>query len=521
MADDSPIQAIQIAIHGLVQGVGFRPFIYRCCTDLLLRGWVENNNQGVQIHAEGSPHALSKLLTQIQENAPTGSIIQEIHTRPVAPLACPDFQVKPSVAGSGENTARFPPDRVTCKECYCDISDPLNRRYQYAFTTCVACGPRFSILRSLPYDRILTTMEPFLLCADCEKEYRDPANRRFHAEPIACPRCGPHVALEDLKGMDAIRRAAQLLSQGHILAMKGLGGYQLLARADSSPVIQELRRRKQRPTKPFAVMVRSLEAARLIGAIQEREATALQSARGPIVLVNKRQTASLVEEIAPGCGQVGLILPTTPLHVLLLTLCDFPLVATSGNKSDEPIAISTEEAEKDLNGIADHFLHHDRAIERRMDDSVVKVVAGQERVIRSARGFAPTPLDNLEKWIAREFARFDQGPEPIIALGAQQKNAQAIWTGTQAILGAHLGDLDHPKTMKAFHDHFLRFPNDYGCEVRHLACDLHPDYASTKYAQSTGLPVTLVQHHHAHAVASMLEHNLLEEEVLAFCWDGT
>jgi len=521
MVDDSPIQAIQVEIQGLVQGVGFRPFIYRSCMSLLLRGWVENNTRGVQIHAEGPPTALDRLLIKIREEAPTGSIIEEIRTHPVAPLGLMDFQVKASVPGNGANTARFPPDRVICKQCISDIWDPLNRRYQYAFTTCVACGPRYSILRALPYDRVLTTMDSFPLCTDCEKEYRNPGNRRFHAEPIACPRCGPHVFLADQKEMQAIRRAAQLLAQGAILAMKGLGGYQLLARADSSAVIRELRRRKQRPTKPFAVMVRSLEEARSIGIFNEREAQCLQSPGGPIVLVDKRETDSLAEEIAPACRQIGLLLPTTPLHILLLSLCDFPVVATSGNKRDEPIAISAEEAEKDLFNIADHFLHHDRAIERRMDDSVVKVIADVEMVIRSARGFAPTPLDNLEKWIERKFAKAARSPVPIIAVGAQQKNAQAIWTGSQAILGAHLGDLDHPKTMQAFHDHFQRFPGDYGCEVRHLAADLHPDYASTRHALSTGLPLTRVQHHHAHAVASMIEHNLLEEEVLAFCWDGT
>lgn len=358
------------------------------------------------------------------------------------------------------------------------------------------------------------------MCARCDREYRSSPDRRFHAEPIACSECGPQVTLQDSLGRQiaeentAIAAAAELLARGHIIAMKGLGGFQLLTRADDAEAIVRLRQRKSRPRKPFAVMVRDREAAERIAEFDDAEGRLLESAENPIVLV-KQRAVCLPDNIAPGLATVGLFLPTTPLHELLLEQIGRPLVATSGNRSRQPIAIGEEEAHTMLSGIADAFLIHDRPILRRLDDSVVRMIDREPAVLRLGRGYAPWPLPTIE-----DLARKHSLP-PMVATGAHLKSAMAVWTGSQAVLGAHIGDLDSPATRKAFVDSIRDLGQLYRFEPLMIACDLHPDYFTTRWAREQMLPRVEVQHHHAHAAACMAEHNLLEKEVLALVWDGT
>ena len=427
---------------------------------------------------------------------------------------------------------RVPHDLATCAECRGDIFDPLNRRQGYPFTNCTACGPRYSILCAMPYDRPATAMRLFPMCAECDAEYHIPDDRRFHAQPNACATCGPRVGLWDREGRviadshTAVAAAAELLRQGQVVALKGLGGFQLLVRADQSEPICRLRQRKNRPSKPLAVMVSSLESAEEIAALGPLERRLLQSPQNPIVLVEKRSRqrdhftaeenrGSLAAEVAPRIGTVGLFLPTTPLHHLLLAALDLPLVATSGNRSEEPIITDEREALRRLAGVADAFLVHDRPIVRGVDDSVVRVIAGQVVTIRLARGLAPLPLPAVEV-----LAQAKACP-PILATGGHQKNALAIWTGTQAILAQHVGDMDNLDTRFTFNEVAQDLTGLYQFEPVGLACDLHPDYYTTQWAFAQNKPVTQVQHHHAHAVACMVENNLLDREVLALTWDGT
>jgi hydrogenase maturation protein HypF len=377
----------------------------------------------------------------------------------------------------------------------------------------------------MPYDRRETGMAGFPLCPDCEREYGSPECRRFHAQPVACGVCGPQVWLRDGKartvqhGDEAIRGAAMQLRAGRVVAFKGLGGFQLLVRADTSEAVMVLRRRKGRPTKPLAVMVPDVMAAQRLVRLGAEEWQLLESPENPVVLLDRLSgtEARLAPEIAPHLHWVGLMLPTTPLHDLLLAELDFPVVATSGNLSEEPIQSDNDAGVARLVEVADVFLVHDRPIERRVDDSVVRVAAGGPVMIRLARGYAPLPLPALERWL--EARRTP--PAPVLAVGGQQKSAVALWTGTQAVLSPHVGDLDGPETRAAFTQLTVELTDLYGCGAERIACDLHPDYFSTRWAEGQGRPVLRVQHHHAHAAAVMAEHGLLGEEVLAFTWDGT
>jgi hydrogenase maturation protein HypF len=361
-------------------------------------------------------------------------------------------------------------------------------------------------------------MSGFPLCHSCRGEYDDPTSRRFHAQSIACPSCGPRVALWGASG-EPLSAAADLLRSGGVLALKGLGGFQLLTRADSPEAVGRLRRRKARPTKPFAVMVPSLEAARALATVGPAEEALLVSPENPVVLLTRRPGACLAPEVAPRLGQVGLMLPTTPpLHHLLLRGVDFPVVATSGNAGGEPIVTDEGEARDRLRGTADAFFVHDRPITRRVDDSVARVIDGRPTLLRLARGYAPLPLPAVERWARRHLG--ERAPA-VLAVGGHQKAALALYAGGQAVLGPHVGDLDDLCTRRAFAEAARDFPHLYGREVDLVACDLHPDYASSRWAADSGLPVIRVQHHHAHAVACMAEHGLLDREVLAFTWDGT
>jgi hydrogenase maturation protein HypF len=490
-------------------------------------GWARNDGDGILIHIEGPERCVSQFRHLLTRRAPKASRIADVEIQP-APFADEaSFRILSSDSASPTAVSlRVPPDRATCLACRREVFDAADRRHRYPFTNCTACGPRYSIIRRLPYDRPTTSMAGFPLCPTCRGEYESPDDRRFHAEPIACPACGPRVALWDAVGRelaadsDAITAAAGRLQAGEIVALKGLGGFQLLVRADDPGAVKRLRDRKGRPTKPFAVMVPDLRTAARLAHLSLQSRRLLRSPENPIVLVKRRPGTDrlIAPEVALHLRWVGLFLPTTPLHHLLLRQLDFAVVATSGNHSEEPIVTDERDAVTRLAGLADCFLVHDRPVVRRVDDSVIRPTAAGAVMIRLARGFAPLPLPALERWVRRQNRPVSAG---VLAVGGQQKAAVALWTGTQAILGPHVGDLDGSETRTAFERLTRELADLYGCSIAAVAHDLHPDYASTRWAQALGVSAIVVQHHHAHAVAVMAEHDLLDADVLAFTWDGT
>ena len=515
--------AAKFRVRGLVQGVGFRPFVYRLARTLGLAGWVRNDSSGVLIHAEGPANALSLFEQRLRAGAPAAAVVGAVACRRVPPAGYRDFRVTPSRSATPHTDGlRVPPDRAVCAACRADVADPADRRFGYPFATCTDCGPRYSVLHRLPYDRPATGMERFRPCPECRAEYEDPETRRFHAETLACPACGPQAALRDGTGRlvatraEAIREAARHLREGRVLALKGLGGFQLRVRADSSEAVARLRQRKARPFKPFAVMVPSLERARLLAHVGPTEADLLARPENPIILLDLLPGV-LAPEVSPRLRRVGLMLPTTPLHGLLMAEVAFPVVATSGNRGDEPIVTDEADAFASLAGIADAFLVHDRPIVRRADDSVIAVIGARPVAVRLARGYSPLPLPALERWANRRgLARTS-----LLATGGQQKVAPALWMNGQAVLGPHVGDLDGVAAQGAYRRLVEELAALYGGRVGGIACDRHPDYFTTRWARASGLPVAQVQHHHAHAVSCMVEHDLLDREVLALTWDGT
>jgi len=508
---------VRLLVGGQVQGVGFRPFVYRLARHCRLTGQVRNASTGVVIELEGKEEDIAQFQERLLCECPAAARIDNLRAEESVPKGYAAFSIQPSEPGERPRV-RIPRDLATCPACIGDIFGKGNRRREYPFTNCTACGPRYSILTGIPYDRPATTMHRFVMCGPCFTEYATPTDRRFHAQPNACPACGPRIALWDRAGRQvadadtAIGAAAEGLRRGQIMALKGLGGFQLLARADQSNVVVRLRQRKQRPSKPLAVMVSSLEDAEAIGRLGLAERTLLLSPENPIVLVDSQGNTPLAPEVAPRVRDVGLFLPTTPLHHLLLAEVGLPLVATSGNRAEEPIVTDEADAVRRLAGIADVFLVHDRPIVRGLDDSVVRVIAGRPVTLRLARGYAPMPIRTPEGWA--------DGP-PVLAVGGHQKSAVAIWTGAQAVLTQHVGDLDGPETRASFRALTRDLADLYKFEPAALTCDLHPDYFTTRWAGEQNHPVIPVQHHHAHAVACMAEHDLLDCEVLAFTWDGT
>jgi hydrogenase maturation protein HypF len=528
---DSSRAAVRLLVRGRVQGVGFRPYVFRLAQRFRLGGRVYNTVNGVVIELEGAFEELTRFQERLVAEAPAAAFIDSLSSETTTPTGRLSFTIAPSDP-SAPLHVRVPYDLAICAECRRDILDPLNRRQAYPFTNCTACGPRYSILYAMPYDRPATAMRLFPMCAACNAEYHNPDDRRFHAQPNACATCGPQVGLWDREGRllagsrTALGVTAKLLRQGRVVALKGLGGFQLLARADQSEPLCCLRQRKGRPSKPLAVMVSSLQAAEEIAALEPLERRLLQSPQNPIVLVKKRSRppdlftagenkVGLAEQVAPRLSTVGLFLPTTPLHHLLLAALELPLVATSGNLTEESIITDEREAVRRLARVADAFLVHDRPIVRGVDDSVVRRIAGQAVTIRLARGLAPLPLPAVEG-----LAHAKACP-PLLAAGGHQKNALAIWTGTQAILAQHIGDMGNPETRSTFNWVAQDLAGLYQFEPVALACDLHPDYYTTQWAFAQNKPLTQVQHHHAHAVACMVENNLLDREVLALTWDGT
>lgn len=510
-------KALSIEVRGIVQGVGFRPFIYRLAREHRLAGWVENTPEGARILARGGRRELEAFLENITRMAPPAAVIEEVRTAEVeglegADLAADGFYIRES-SRAGEKTALVSPDLATCPDCRRELFDPRDRRYRYPFINCTNCGPRFTIIAGIPYDRPLTAMAKFAMCPDCEREYNDPADRRYHAQPNACPACGPRLWLEDDRGEavpgDPVVQAARALREGKIVAVKGLGGFQLACDATSDEAVARLRERKRRYAKPLAVMVGSLEEAEKYCRINEEEIKLLASPRAPIVLLPEKEGSRLSRQVAPGLRNQGLFLPYTPLHHLLLAEAGIPLVMTSGNVSEEPIAKENEEARRRLAGIADYFLLHDRDILVRYDDSVTSVLGGREYILRRARGYAPYPVV------------LDRGSRvEVLAVGAELKNTFCFLRGRHAFLSQHVGDLDNPETLRHFEEALESMRHLFSLRPEVVAHDMHPDYLSTQLAAGFGLPRVAVQHHHAHIV-SCLADNGESGRVIGVSWDGT
>jgi hydrogenase maturation protein HypF len=510
-----------ILVRGVVQGVGFRPFVYKTATSLGLSGFVFNSSSGVTIEIEGRESALDEFFQTLKDDPPRLAEIKEITVSEIGVLGGAGF----SILGSREESGAFalvPPDAGTCEECWRDFGDPANRRFGYPFTNCTHCGPRYTIIRDIPYDRAATTMSAFTMCAECLAEYEDPDDRRFHAQPNACAVCGPSLTLlnsdvsfPDRDSLAIIRQTRALLREGKIVAVKGLGGFLLACDATNDAAVAELRRRKRRPHKPFALMVRDLGAVRKLCRLTAEDEAALLHPRRPIVVLPRLAGGPLSGGLAPGDNTLGVMLPYTPLHYLLFS--DSPemesewaaLVMTSGNLSEEPIVVSNDEAMLQLGGVADWFLLHNRDIFTRVDDSVTRTFEGRERVLRRSRGFVPQSIDlGIEM-------------EEVLAFGGELKNTFCLTKGRYAILSQHIGDLENYETMRFFEETLDRMKHIFKVVPRAAAYDLHPGYMSTRMAAASGIPRLIgVQHHHAH-IASCMAENHLRGRVLGVAMDGT
>jgi hydrogenase maturation protein HypF len=493
-----------------------RPWIYRIAYERGVTGRVWNHASGVTIDAFGTPESLDDFIHELSVHPPPAAHTDVVATQVIAPENVSAFEIVDSRAGA-ERRVSIPADLATCGDCLAELFDPADRRYRYAFTNCTNCGPRFTIARDVPYDRSTTTMTSFPMCPRCQREYEDPTNRRFHAEPNACPDCGPHLWVlspdgERIylpEGIDPVTYAARAIEAGRIVAVKGLGGFHLACDATSSGAVARLRLRKHRDEKPLAVMVRDLAAARQLAVIDAASCALLESVERPIVLVPRRVNAPLAREVAPNNPLVGLMLAYTPLHHLLLADAAVPLVMTSGNFSDEPIAFHNDEAVRRLHNIADVLLVHDREIVTRCDDSVAITVAGAPTILRRSRGFVPRSIQ-LPRAV----------PVPVLACGALLKNTFCIAQGQDAWLGPHIGDLENLETYEAYQEAIHRMERFLGVQPEVLAHDLHPDYLSTHYARGRTAQTIAVQHHHAHVVSAMAEHGL-DGTVLGLAFDGT
>lgn len=515
-------QRLHIVLHGVVQGVGFRPFVYRLARELKLVGWVQNSAQGVVIEVEGGRSPLDAFLQRLEPEKPPRSVIQELALTWLDPVGHSGFEIRASALG--QKTAIVLPDLATCSACLAELFDPTDRRYHYPFTNCTHCGPRFSIIEALPYDRPNTTLQSFTMCPHCQAEYDNPSDRRFHAQPNACPQCGPHLESWDRQGQilaahdSALQLTAEAIRQGQIVAVKGLGGFHLIVDARNGTAIQHLRQAKQRPEKAFALMYPSLELVKLHCEVSVLEEQLLRSPEAPIVLLKRRLIPDLTLAphplVAPHNPSLGVMLPYTPLHHWLMQELGFPIVATSGNLADEPICTDEQDALQRLGAIAELFLVHNRPIVRPIDDSIVRVVMAQPTVVRRARGYAPLPI---------AMPTSPDSPTCILAVGAHLKNTIAFSIGSQVFVSQHLGDLATVPTWEAFQQAIASFQHLYDFQPTAVACDLHPDYRSTQWAKQMGhqlqIPVIPVQHHYAHVLAGMAEHQLTGS-VLGIAWDG-
>ena len=490
----------RICLYGAVQGVGFRPFVYRLASELGLNGWVLNSSSGLVVEVEGIPAKLAEFAYRLEAEKPAPAMILAREEVVLPVVGFERFEIRESEP-DGLVAVGVLPDLATCPQCLSEVLDSENRRHAYPFANCTQCGPRYTIVLEIPYDRPNTTMRGFTMCADCRREYEDPKNRRFHAQPNACPVCGP--ALESTLG-----EAAKALAEGRIVALKGIGGFQLLADANNELAVNELRRRKHREEKPFAVMMPDLNAVRRYCLLSDAEAETLMAPAAPIVLLEPAGDRRLAPNVCMRSPWVGVMLPYSPLHHLLMRSFPHPVVATSGNKSEEPIAADNQEARERLSAIADHFVLHDRPVARPCDDSVVRFSRARPALLRRARGYAPLPL------------RVADALPRVLAVGAHLKNTVAIGMGRQVVLSQHIGDLDSLESRQVFKRAIEDLCRLYRFEPEFIACDMHPDYASTIWARQRGLPLVAVQHHHAHLSACAAE-NDVQGPYLGVCWDGT
>ena len=503
------MERLCLKIRGIVQGVGFRPFVHKLVRRCGLSGYIKNTSSGVELELEGERPALERFVVMLPEQAPVLAVIESMEAAYSPELrGYEGFEIRQSQREEFRNTL-ISPDIGICEDCLRELRDPGDRRYRYPFINCTNCGPRFTIIKDIPYDRAKTSMAGFPMCPDCDREYHDIENRRYHAQPDCCASCGPRVFYLDEAGNeipgDGIELAREALKAGKIVAVKGLGGMHLACRCDDGALVRELRRRKQRDEKPFALMCRDVDCVRRICRLSEAEEKVLTSFRRPIVLLEKRQPgyAYLSEN-----GYLGVMLPYTPLHYLLFGDDIDLLVMTSANLSDTPILFKNAEALEKLQGIADGFLLHNREIQTRCDDSLCWVLEGKEYPARRSRGYVPFPL------------RMEGTLQSVLACGAEQKASFCLSKGSYVFSSQHIGDLKNMETLENYTQQIAHFKNLFDIEPTLAACDLHPDYMSTEYAQSLGLPLVQVQHHHAHMAACMAD-NGLEGEVIGLVWDGT
>lgn len=525
MSSESQTQRrLGLVVHGVVQGVGFRPFVHRAARSQGLGGSIRNTPQGVRIEVQGPNAELERFVDTILRRHPPHAKIDRLETEELSVRPENPFRILDSESDSASKPA-IPPDLAVCSECLNEVTTPGERRYQYPFTNCTHCGPRYSIVEGSPYDRERTSMRAFPMCPACRAEYEDPSDRRFHAQPIACPTCGPQLTLLNAGGNVIATKGAALdvacdwIRNGRIVALKGLGGFQFVVDATQDEAVQRLRARKRREEKPFALMLASVEAARCYCAISDDEAAVLTSPACPIVLLQRRvalesgKLPPIVSSVAPGNPRLGVMLPNTPLHHLMMRELQRPIVCTSGNVSEEPMCIEIDEAKERLSGIADAFLTHDRPIVRQVDDSVVRVGPDGPRLLRRARGYTPAAIE-----------LGSDGPSEILAVGGHLKNTVALRIGSQVVLSQHVGDLDYAEGRALLARTVTDLLTFHGVTPTLVACDAHPDYASTQYAvqyaAASGIPLIRVQHHHAHVLSVMAEHRL-DGHVLGLAWDGS
>jgi hydrogenase maturation protein HypF len=516
-----PLVRMRARVEGTVQGVGFRPYVYRLADELGLDGWVLNDAHGVLLEVEGGAHAVNEFLARLAPEAPPLAVIERVCVSGAAPSGASTFEIVSSERGAAAD-APVTPDSAVCADCLDELFDPADRRYRYPFINCTNCGPRFTIVQGVPYDRPFTTMAGFEMCPACRAEYEDPGDRRFHAQPNACPACGPSVRLVasgsgsssgGSSSGDALRVAADALIDGRIVAVKGIGGYHLACRAEDEEAVRRLRSRKHREDKPFALMAPDVERAAELVELGERARELLLTAARPIVLVPRRADAAVAASVAPGAPELGVMLPYSPLHHLLLRDTGATLVMTSGNVSDEPICFRDEDAVQRLRSIADLFLVHDRPIETRTDDSVLRASSRRTTFLRRSRGYVPGALP---------LSLPGGTPRPLLACGAELKNTFCVAKGARAWVGHHIGDLENVETLTSFTDGIAHFERLFSVEPEIVAHDLHPEYLSTKYAlERDGVEPIGVQHHHAHLAACLAEHGIADRAAVGAIFDGT
>ncbi len=516
MAKIRTIELARISVRGIVQGVGFRPFVYRLAVKHNLKGYVYNTSEDVKIEVEGELEAIKQFQLELGIEAPPLAHIEGIAITHHPPIGYKNFEIRHSIAEEGKYQL-ISPDIATCQACLSELLNPSDRRYRYPFTNCINCGPRFTIIEDIPYDRPETTMRYFQMCPQCQAEYENPLDRRFHAQPNACPKCGPKVELVDnqgkrVAGSDVLASASQLLKRGKIVAVKGLGGFLLACDASDEAAVKTLRERKRRPSKPFAIMVNNVNEIKKHCYVSPEEEELLTCPQSPIVLMKWKAGSSVSREVAPNLEYLGVMLPYTPLHHILLRDTELPLVMTSGNLSEEPIAKDNNEALKRLSGIADYFLIHNRGIYSRYDDSVAIVERGTSQLVRRARSYAPYPVHLTFRC------------RQVLACGAEMKNTFCLTRDNYAFLSQHIGDMENMETLEHFDNTIFLYKKLFRIEPEIIAYDLHPDYLSTKYAQelskSSNIKLIPVQHHHAH-IASCMADNKIESSVIGVAFDGT